>query len=268
MVRWSYQYMDKQIKDLLAPVSRENLNEKIVSQIKALIFSKEIDIGQRLPSERDLALQFKAGRAVVREALKSLEQSGLVEIRTGGTGGAFVAFNLHIPLFRATYDLFNAGQLTLSHFYEARKAIECSTVRLAAQKATAEDIERLRSMNSALADDQTDPSKLGEMNMAFHIAVAEIAGNPLMKLIVSSVIALLGALYTGWEEVRTREFMKRMYKRHEAIIQAMEARDLSRCEELMILDTEYTQRLELGKAGLAAADTEPNRADMQPPDEE
>lgn len=246
---------NKRLEHLLTPVSRENLNEKIVSQIKTLIFSKEIDIGQRLPSERDLARQFRAGRAVVREALKSLEQSGLVEIRTGGTGGAFVAFNLHIPLFHATYDLFNAGQLTLSHFYEARKAIECSTVLLAVNKATATDIEHLYAINRMLADDQTDPAKMGELNMAFHVAIAEIAGNPLMKLIVSSVIALLGALYTGWSEVRTREFMKKMYKRHRAIIQAMETRDLNQCEKLMALDTEYTQRLESGKRGASSIKT-------------
>jgi GntR family transcriptional repressor for pyruvate dehydrogenase complex len=259
--------MDKQIQRLLAPVSRENLNEKIVSQIKTLIYSKEIDVGQRLPSERELARQFGASRGIVREALKSLEQSGLVEIRTGATGGAFVAFNLHMPLFHATYDLFNANQLTLSHFYEARKTIECSTVRLAAQKATTEDIERLHAMNRTLADDQTDPAKLGEMNMAFHVAVAEIAGNPLMKLIVSSVIALLGALYTGWGEVRTREFMEKMYKRHDAIIQAIEARDPIRCEELMALDTEYTQRLGFGTSEPAAADTVQNQAKLRLPGE-
>jgi GntR family transcriptional regulator, transcriptional repressor for pyruvate dehydrogenase complex len=244
---------------LLAPVSRENLNEKIVSQIKTLIFSNQIDIGQRLPSERDLARQFRASRVVVREALKSLEQSGLVEIRTGATGGAFVAFNLHIPLFHATYDLFNAGQLTLSHFYDARKTVECSTVHVAAQKATAEDIERLYAMNRTLADDRTDPANLGELNKAFHVAVADIAGNPLMKLIVSSVLALLDALHTGWSEVRTRQFMKKMYKRHEGIIQAMEARDLTRCEELMALDTEYTQRLGLGKKSPSSADTGQSR---------
>ena len=103
--------MTGEIKDHLIPVSRENLNDKITAQIKALILSKGIPIGQRLPPERELALHFKVSRTVVRQALKSLEQSGLVEIRTGATGGAFVQANHYMPLFSLSYDLFNAGEL-------------------------------------------------------------------------------------------------------------------------------------------------------------
>ncbi len=234
--------------NILTPVSRENLNEKIVAQIKGLIFSNGISVGDRLPSERDLAVKFGVSRMVVREALKSLEQSGLVEIRTGAAGGAFVTKRLHLPLFQASHDLFNAGELTLSHFYEARKTIECSTVRLAAMRATPQEIAELRAINGRLVDEKSEPERLGEYNLAFHVAIAEISGNPLMKLVVHSVMALLDALYTGWGQVRTRPFMEKMYKRHEAIIQAMEAHDLERCEELMTTDTEYTQRLNLTSA--------------------
>lgn len=241
--------IDRELKNRLTPISRENLNDKIVAQIKALIFSKGVPIGQKLPPERELARHFKVSRAVTRQALKSLEQSGLVEIRTGASGGAFVAANHHIPLFQVSYDLFSAGELTLSHFYEVRKAIERSTARLAASKVTPEEIERLYRINLKLIDEQTDPAELGEYNTAFHVAVAEISGNPLLHVIVQSVMALLGTLYTGWDQVRTREFMAEMYQRHQAIIQAMEAHDLNLCEELMAIDTEFTERLNVSKGG-------------------
>ena len=181
----------------------------------------------------------------MRQALKSLEQSGLVEIRTGAHGGAFVAANHHIPLFQVSYDLFSAGELTLSHFYEARKTIECDTVRLAASKATPKDIEHLYAINATLLDEQTDPAQLGECNTAFHVAIAEIAGNPLLHVIVQSVMTLLGTLFTGWSQVRTSSSMADMYRRHQEIIRAMEARDLNLCRDLMAADTEFTQRLNL-----------------------
>jgi len=241
--------LDILIENHLTPVSRESLNEQIVSQIKALIYSKGIGVGKKLPSERELAQHFKVSRAIVREALKSLKQSGLVDIRTGARGGSFVVAEHHIPLFQVSYDLFSAGELTLSNFYEARNAIECSTVRLAASKATSEDIGRLRVINNMLVNEQTDPAKLGEYNTAFHVAIAEMSRNPLMHLIVQSVMSLLGALFTGWDHVRTRKSMNAMYKRHQAIIEAMEKHDINRCEELMSEDTSYTERLAVSRSG-------------------
>jgi len=239
--------VDQEIKSCLTPVSRENLNEKIVSQIKNLILSKGIPVGRKLPPERELAQHFQVSRAVARQALKSLEQSGLVEIRTGARGGAFVAANRHMPLFRLSYDLFSTGELTLFHFYEARKTIECTTVCLAASKATGKEMERLYAINAKLADRETDSAKLGEYHAAFHVAVAEISGNPLLHVIVQSIMALLVTLYTGWSQVRTRKYMAEVYKRHEAILQAMKARDLERCRDLMAIDTKFTERLTVSR---------------------
>jgi DNA-binding FadR family transcriptional regulator len=238
----------KQIEERLSPVTRENLHEKIVAQLKTLIFSKEIKPGQKLPPERALTEQFRVSRTVVREALKSLSQSGLVEIRTGATGGAFVADNLHMPLFRATYDLFKSGQLTFSHFCEARKAIECSSIRMATEKATSRDLENLRALNEKLRRDLDATVKVSEMQMrghntAFHVAIAEISGNPLIKVIVRSVMDLIGALHTGKTKTGTKAFMRNACDRHEAIIKAMETKDLVLCEQLMAVDTEFTRNL-------------------------
>jgi len=84
----------------LAPIRKTRLNEEVVARIKRLIYSKELKVGEKLPSERDLAARLKVSRVIVREALRSLEQSGLIEIRPGLTGGAFVVYNLQKPLFR------------------------------------------------------------------------------------------------------------------------------------------------------------------------
>lgn len=237
------QPLDIELQTRFTRVNRENLTEKVVAQIKGLILSKGIPIGQRLPSERLLASRFGVSRAVTREALKSLEQSGLVEIRTGATGGAFVVNNHHIPLFQVSYDLFSSGRLTLSHFYEARKAIECSMIRLVVLKATDKDIERLSELNSQLLDEQTDPREQGQNNDTFHVALAKISGNPLMVLIVQSLMTLLRRVFTGWDRERTHDAMLDMYKRHREIIEAIQSRDVTLCERLIAVDTEYIRKL-------------------------
>jgi DNA-binding FadR family transcriptional regulator len=237
-----------EMEDKLSPVKRENLNEKLVQQIKALIFSKGVKPGFKLPSERVLTQQFQVSRAVVRQALKSLEQSGLVEIRTGAMGGAFVADNLHIPLLHAAYDLLNSGRLTISHFCDARMAIECSGVRLAAQNGTTAEVEDLRTLNRKMLDSLKEPTnrrieELRKGNNAFHLAIAAMSGNPLIQLIIQSILDLQSALYMKRSRMKSYKLMKDTYERHEAIIQALEARDSVRSEELMALDTGAIQSI-------------------------
>jgi DNA-binding FadR family transcriptional regulator len=229
------------IAHLLNPARKEKLHEGIVAQVKRLIHSEKLGVGDKLPSERELAKLFKVSRVVVREALRSLEQSGLIEIRPGPTGGPYVAYNLHKPLFDSALDLMNEGKLNLHYFFEARRAIESVTVKLAAEKATSADLIKLKKINDGLLEDQDKPEKLREHNSAFHVTVAEIAGNPLLKLMVQSLLQLLDVMHPGANQ--SSDYIRHTYERHDALLGAMRKRDLQKCEELMAVDTEYTARL-------------------------
>jgi GntR family transcriptional regulator, transcriptional repressor for pyruvate dehydrogenase complex len=233
--------MNDEIAQMFSPPKKEKLHEAIVVQIRDLIHSKKLGVGDRLPSERDLAKLFKVSRVVIREVLRSLEQSGFIEIKTGPGGGPLVTYNLHKPIFDAAQDLMNQGKLSLHYFLEARRAIECAIIRFAIEKVTAADLERLREVNKRLLDDLDNPSKLREHNTAFHIGIADIGGNPLLKLMVRSLLDLLGVVLPYPKQ--SSDFMKETYERHEAILDAMAKRDIARCEELMALDAEYTGKL-------------------------
>ncbi|RJR43245.1 MAG: FadR family transcriptional regulator [Desulfobacteraceae bacterium] len=228
-------------KESAAALTRGKLTDKIIDEIKELIFSGKIQVGQSLPPGRKLAEQFKVSRVVVREAMKSLEQSGLVEIRIGAKGGAFVIQKPHLPLFSSFYDLLNRGELTVEHIAEVRRTNECANVRLACAKATAEDIRRLRGINEELSGSELSRLKRKDNNRDFHLVIAEISGNPLAKLIVNSLLLLTDTLYPTTTD--TKEFVKNMYERHRAIINAIEARDVIGCEILMALDAEATKQL-------------------------
>jgi GntR family transcriptional repressor for pyruvate dehydrogenase complex len=224
----------------LLPIRRARLNEGVVTRIKALIYSKELKVGEKLPSERDLASRLEVSRVTVREALRSLEQSGLIEIRPGVTGGAFVVYNLQKPLFDCVYDLFRGGSLTLSHFTEARKTIECFSIRRAVQNITEESIERLSRINENMVAD-FDRERFVAQNMAFHMTIAELSGNPLISLMIQALFDLLKRLRPDF--VQRNRFMRETFKRHEAIIEALRRKDASLCEELMAVDVEHTRKL-------------------------
>jgi DNA-binding FadR family transcriptional regulator len=198
-------------------------------------------VGDKLPPERDLAKLFKVSRVVVREVLRSLEQSGLVEIKAGPKGGPIVADNMHKPIFDSARDLVDRGELTLEYFAETRDAIERLAVKRAAKKATTDDIDMLKEINEQLLKEVANPAEARKKNMAFHMAIAEIAGNPLLKLILQSILELLGVVFPMPQQ--SAVFFRKTYERHKAIITAMRKHDIEKCEELMGFDAKQTTKL-------------------------
>jgi len=229
------------IAKLLSPPKKAKLHESIVSQLKALIHSKKLAVDDKLPPERELANLFSVSRVVVRESIQALEQAGLIEIRTGPAGGAFVVRNLHKPLVHAASDMLEGGELTLRYFYEARRAIECAIIRLAVDKAKAKDLKGLREINARLLDEIDERDRLRANNADFHMTIAGIAGNPLLTMMLQSILELLDEVYP--RSMQSEEYIKNTYARHDGIIKAMEKKDYARCDELMARDTEHTTKL-------------------------
>lgn len=221
---------------------RTRLNEQVVAQIKDLIFSHELKVGEKLPSERELAANMALSRVVVREALRSLEQSGLIEIRPGLAGGAFVVHDLQKPLFECVYDLFRAGYLSILHFAEARRVVECFTVRRAAESATAESISKLCAINEQMAGTVDDDQRFVALHSEFHKEIAHFSSNPLLNLFVEALFELLSRLRPDPSSY-DRKFIMETYKRHKAIIEALSQKDVALSEALMIADVEHTKRL-------------------------
>ncbi len=233
--------MKELIQSSLTPPKKERLNEKIISQIKHLILSNNFKVGQRLPSEREMANRLRVSRVVVRETLRSLEQAGLIEIKPGAKGGPFVTNNLHLPLYSSVCDLLYNQRVSLSHLLEARETLECSIIKLAAKKANHRDIKRLKLINQRFIDKFQEGEKIREINANFHMMIAEISENPLLKLIIQSLFELLNRLLP--DSTRTQKFTRRTYEKHEAIIEAMRKRDIGACERLMSQDIKHMKNL-------------------------
>lgn len=173
----------------LHSIKRRRLHEDIVQQFHALIRQGKLKHGDRLPSERDLAERFKVSRSSVREAIRSLELQGLVVSRRGS--GTFIsADNLDSVLALMAASLNPVGD-DLADVFEMRHLLEPPIAALAAQRATREDVERLRQILEQQRK-QIEAGKTGvESDTAFHFALASATHNTALIKVVSAVEDIL-----------------------------------------------------------------------------
>ncbi|KAA0929032.1 FadR/GntR family transcriptional regulator [Streptomyces apricus] len=163
------------------------LTERIARRLEHDIRSGVIAVGQKLPSERELAAEFRASRGVVREVLRRLEAQQLIEVAPGR--GSFVR-EQGSGQARGYDALYRAGRPTVRQLIEARIPMETEMVRLAALRATDEDIAALRAARDAL-EGAHDVVEKARADLAFHDAVAVASKNPVLRLMLSSISGMM-----------------------------------------------------------------------------
>jgi len=117
--------------------------QDVVEQIQDAIVTKKLAPGTRLPAERDLKEMFNTSRGTLREALRVLEQKGLIEIKLGVTGGAIVKRIDTDNIMESLALLIRSGEVSLGHLSEFRIKIEGSLMELATERATPDDIQEM-----------------------------------------------------------------------------------------------------------------------------
>ena len=109
---------------LFTPLRKERTYRVIAKRIRQMIDSRALNPGDRLPSESELAAQFGAGRLSVREALRMLEQAGLIEVKQGSAGGSYIREPDVTVTAESLSDLMRRSDISLRHLTDARLAIE------------------------------------------------------------------------------------------------------------------------------------------------
>jgi GntR family transcriptional regulator, transcriptional repressor for pyruvate dehydrogenase complex len=125
------------------PVRRQRGYEHIYEQIRTAIFEGRYKPGDRLPAEREMAQIFGVSRNGVREAVRGLASTGLVEIRLGVSGGVFVAPGNFGTVTQSMEDLASLGALRPDSLLEARIQLTSIVLRLACERASEEDLQRI-----------------------------------------------------------------------------------------------------------------------------
>src|SRR5436309_8894721 len=128
------------------PARRLRSLDDVSLQLRDAILAGNIAEGERLPNERDLADRFEVGRPTVREALRSLEALGIVEIRPGRAGGAYAIRPSEATLGSALSTLVNLRGATAQELAEFRLSFEADNAWWAARRAEADDVAALEAL--------------------------------------------------------------------------------------------------------------------------
>ena len=179
---------------IFRPVRQLRVFEEIVAQLKESILTGHFKPGEKLPTERELVEQFQVSRVAIREALRTLENSGFIVTRQGANGGAYVTDLNFEFLANAFLDLFLADKISIPELHRVRLIIEPEIARLAALAITPEYTERL---TKAMEAEEIPPSSLSEdirIKTAVHYILAEMCGNRFFEAIVRSSMKLTHTL--------------------------------------------------------------------------
>jgi len=162
------------------------LADDVSTQIKEAIFQDEYKPGEKIPSEQELVTLFGVSRVIIREAIRNLEQAGLVEIKRGPKGGAFVRTLNHNAVSLVVKDLFRLAKGTVKEIMEVRLEIEPIVAGLAAERATRDDLDMLENNLGTML--QISGRKMAETNINFHRLLARCAHNPIYDMIINILL--------------------------------------------------------------------------------
>ena len=214
------------------PVMTQSAAKQIADRIRESILDGRLKADDRLPTEHELAEQFDVSRPTIREALKRLGAQSLVRSRRGPAGGTFVnrpsQEDMRSNLTTAATLLVTLGEFDLSDIAEARRELETLCGRLAAERR---DKDCLNAMGREL-ERQRDPALTDEefcaSDVAFHRALVDGCGNPVLQFVMFSVIEALQPI----ENMIIFRFRERqaIIGQHKAILDAVRSGDVTRTE--------------------------------------
>lgn len=216
------------------------LFQAIADELRAAIYQGEFSPGDRLPTQRELSKKFGASHVVVREALRCLEQEGLIDIKRGYGGGNFVATPNTRPVQDSLVAMLRTGQITMEHLAEARSIYEPEVARLAALRATEEDLAKMAEVIHREEAALRAGGPQEEFTLAFHRAVAEATRNPVLVTAMKAIVNILVAEVRGLE--LNRLVQQSIVDFHEKIYEALLAHDPDRAYELMTTHVIDVQR--------------------------
>ncbi len=204
----------------LFQVERRRLADQVADQLMALIADGKLKPGDRLPSELELMKQFQVGRSSIREAIGALSLIGLVTVKPGqGT---------HVADFSPEGDanrigLIGIGREKISELVEARIELECIIVRLAADRATEDDIHEIRKKHEQLKIALINDDEPISSDLEFHLAVAKSCHN---SVLIRFLMELRQPIWHWMKQKAKYDWgYAKVYDQHEVIVQAIENRD-------------------------------------------
>ena len=172
------------------PIQSARLYEQITAQIEERIMDGDLECGDKLPSELELADQFGVSRTAVREAIKALRAKGLVEVQPGR--GTFVTDGSSQVLRSSLGQVLKiSDEGRLDNLIEIREILEPKIAALAAERAKETDIQAMQAAIEAMDLTMDDAEAFIEADLAFHLALSHASNNVLIPLLIDPILDIL-----------------------------------------------------------------------------
>lgn len=214
----------------IEPIKRVKLYEEVASRIRDLISGGELSPGQALPSERRLAEQFNVGRAVIREAIRQLEVSGLVESRHGG--GNYVREITAEHLVAPIASVLSGMDDLREELMDARLFFEPQIARAATRRATKEDLRLLEEVIGRQAERASKGRTTSGEDAEFHELLTRATHNGVVERVMEVINTLLEDEHARW--FQTAERSEISLEGNRRILDAIESGDQDAAQKAMI----------------------------------
>ena len=201
-------------------VEKQRLYQSVVEQLVEFVRNGGVRPGQRFPSERELEKQLGVSRGILREAFRVLEVRGLIESRPGG--GRFLREVTPPVLFQEGTTLLALEKSALLDIAEARMALEVTGAKIAAQRATQEDICNMSQVLESLHN-TSNPEPGEDRDLDFHLSIARATHNFALYELVKMQINLLREYHQQAHLDRQR--WEDLCAEHRRIFEAIARRD-------------------------------------------
>lgn len=206
------------------------LSSQIVAQIRDALFAGDLKTGDVLGSEADLAKLFGVSRMSVRDALRSLEAMGIVDIRMGAKGGATIAAGSGDRFADSLAIQLKLIGVTREEILQARAGIESMTVAMATMHGTADDIDRIRQVLVEAEKHLDNPEKSAILGEEFHMAIAQATRN---EVLIGQLRAMREVLMppAQWPD---HDQAQKMLDVHQELFRFIESGDAAAARDAMV----------------------------------
>ena len=202
----------------------ETLVVRAQQQLENLILGRELQAGERLPSEMEMGRMLGVSRTVVREAVRLLSAKGLVEARTGS--GIYVKGLGSSLMLEPMNLLLRSRTITAENIMEVREMMEVRIASLAARGFEPEQLEKIEKSIRILSKGKVTANEAVEADLAFHNGLAEATGNPLMTILSNSINDVMAQIHRGAYQLDPLGSIRDTIFHHSAILDRVNARDV------------------------------------------
>lgn len=215
---------------LTSPLAGSTLSARIVDEVCRALFDKRLRPGDRLGTEKDIAQRASVSRIVARDALRTLQALGVVEIKVGAGGGARVAQGNPRLFSQALAVQLSLSGVSVAEMMDAQRAVEVTAAELAAENARPEDLERLRLILSEHEAVIGDHAAYTRSCMHFHLTIAEASQN---RVLVAQLLSLQHISWPAENRTLTPPVARHILDVHRDIADVIESRDAAAARRLM-----------------------------------